>query len=272
MVVKIWGDADAKIRERMGATTENVAKGAAAATGMDMERMKNDPAYAREMQAKMKAMSPAELMAMGAAMQRSMVAGAGAGGRVAVFDPPAVKAAAEAGRPLMLPDAEAARAAANKQRWDAVARKVAAIDEKYAGLRGKYPPKVYCDGEGGGGDACKAASASYLAAVPQLMQLQTARDAEVLAVEVPALEEERRALAEEVRTADQHLQAAQYGAASQEIGNPTPIGFLDISAVRHITELAAKFEDIVKRAAFATHCGDKYFTQFGSFISCYGGQ
>lgn len=169
----------------------------------------------------------------------------------------------------MLPDGQVAWEKATKRRWDSVARKVAAIDEKYAALKGRYPPKVYCDGEGGGGETCKAAWARYVAAVPQLLQIQVARDAEVLAVESLALEEERAAVAEEVRTADRHLQAAQYGALSQELGNPMPIGFLDGTAVRHITELAEKFEDIVKRAAFVTHCGTDYFTQFGA-LTCYG--
>jgi hypothetical protein len=85
------------------------------------------------------------------------------------------------------------------------------------------------------------------------------------------LEEQRAAVAAEVRTADRHLQAAQYGALSQEPGNPLPIGFLDANAVSHITELAEKFDDVVKRAAFVTHCGAKYFTQFGA-LHCYGGE
>lgn len=269
-VMKIVGDADAKIRERMGATTENIVRGGTAA-GLDMARMQNDPAYAKEMQAKMKAMSPAELMAMAAAMHQGMAAGVGPSGRVAVYDPPAVQEAAAAGRPLMLPDGEAAWKTATKRRWDAVARKVAAIEDKYAVLRAKYPPKVMCDGEGGGGDACKAAWAAYVAAVPQLMQLQLAHDAEVLAVEAPALEEQRAAVAEEVRVADRHLQAAQYGALSQELGNPPPIGTLDNVAVRHIADLVERFEDIVRRAAFVTHCGTTYFTKFGS-SQCSGGQ
>jgi hypothetical protein len=250
-VTKIWGDADAKIRERMGAAPENVAKGVAA-TGIDMERMKKDPAYAKEMQAKMKAMSPQELMAMSMAMQKGM----GMKATVAVYDPPVVQEAAAAGRRNN--DEFAAWTTATKRRWDAVARKVTAIEEKYAVLRGKLPPRPACgDGEGGGGPECHAAQARYDAAIPQIMKLLVARDAEVLAVETPALEEQRAAVAEEVRAADQHLQAAKYGALSQELGNPMQIGGLDAAAVRRITELADKFESIVQRATFTTRCGNK---------------
>jgi hypothetical protein len=58
-------------------------------------------------------MSPAELMAMTGGMQQGMAAGVSASGRVAVYGPSAVKADAEAGRPLMLPNGEAAWTAVN---------------------------------------------------------------------------------------------------------------------------------------------------------------
>jgi hypothetical protein len=264
-VEKIVGDAEAKIRERVGATPENMAKGVAA-TGIDVERMQKDPAYAKEMQAKMKAMSPAELMAMAGAMQKGMTAGVGPSGRVAVYDPPAVQEAAAAGRRLT--DEAATWTTATKRRWAAVARKVATIEEKYAVLRGKLPPRPACgDGEGGGGPECKAASDRYDAAFPQLVKLLVARDAEILAVETPALEEQRAAVAEEARTADQHLQAAQYGALSQEMANPTTIGSLDSAALSRITELANKFEDIVTRATFTVRCGNNAKTS-GEYYTC----
>jgi hypothetical protein len=97
-----------------------------------------------------------------------------------------------------------------------------------------------------------------------LMPLLHSRDAEILKVETAALEEERAALAEEVRTAEPHLLAAKYGAASEELGNPIKIGALDHAG--EIEVLATKFEEVVKRAALVTHCGPKY----SSPSSCFG--
>jgi hypothetical protein len=87
-------------------------------------------------------------------------------------------------------------------------------------------------------------------------------------VEAAALEEERMALAAQVRSADQHLLAAQYGAVAQELGNPTHIAMLDRLVVNDIEVLANKLEDIAKRAAFVTHSGQKVLS---SPSSCYGG-
>lgn len=148
----IVGAADAKIRARMGGAstpeqaTQRMSKGVAAA-GIDVARMQSDKAYAQEMQAKMKAMSPQELIAMSAAVQQGM----GMRGSVAVYDPPGVKAAAEAGQALLQPEQRAARAAAYDRRWAEVARKVATINARHTADASKYPKRVMCDGEGGGG-------------------------------------------------------------------------------------------------------------------------
>lgn len=262
-VANIAGTADAKIRARMGGnvTAEQTMQGvnrAGAVAGIDMARMQTDKAYAQEMQAKMKAMSPQELMAMSAAMQQGM----SLRGSVAVVDPPAVKAAADAGAVFMDPAQLAARSATYQRRWSEVDKKVAAIKDKYAA---KFPRmQLSCDGEGGGRAECVAERARYEGA---MMPLLLARDADVLRVEAAALEEERTALADEVRKAEPHLQAAQYGAASQELGNPHKIAALDRAS--DIKALAAKFEDVVKRAALVTHCGQKFLA---SASACYGGQ
>jgi hypothetical protein len=262
-VEKIFGAADAKIRARMGRpttpeqATQGLMKGAAAA-GIDMDRMQNDKAYANEVQARMKAMSPQELMAMSMAMNQGM----GMRGSVAVYDPPAVKAAAEAGQALVNPEQQSARTAIYQRRWAEVDKKVAAVNDKFAA---RYPKMLLsCDGEGGGRAECVAERARFVAA---MMPLLVARDAEVLKVEAAALEEERAALAVQVRTADQHLQAAQYGAASQELGNPTHIIMLDQTIANDIRVFALKFEDVVKRAALVTHCGAKFLAS----APCYAG-
>jgi hypothetical protein len=263
-VEKIYGAADAKVRARMGGnpSPEQAMQGinrAGAVAGIDMARMQTDKAYAAEMQAKMKAMSPQELMAMSMAMQQGM----GTRGSVAVYDPPAVKAAAEAGQALVNPEQQAVRTATYQRRWAEVDKKVVAVKEKFAAKAPRF--QLSCDGEGGGRAECQAERARYVAAMKPLL---LARDAEVLRIEAAALEEERSALAAQVRSADQHLQAAQYGALSQELGNPAYVAMLDQFIVNEIQVLAMKFEDVVKRAAWLTQCGQKAL----SSTACYGGQ
>lgn len=131
-VEKIFATADAKIRTRMGGgSPEQGAQGviqAAAVAGIDMTRMQTDKVYASDVQARMKAMSPQQLLAMSAAMTQGM----GMRATVAVYDPPAVKAAAEAGQALMDSEQQAARSAAYQRRWTEVDKKVAAVNEKFA--------------------------------------------------------------------------------------------------------------------------------------------
>jgi hypothetical protein len=89
------------------------------------------------------------------------------------------------------------------------------------------------------------------------MPLLRAHDAEVLALQTAVFEEERAAVAADVRKADGLLVAADYGATSQELGNPLPIGMLDAAAASQILALAATFEEIVKTGALVAHCGQK---------------
>ncbi len=240
--------ADAKIQARLGGpASPDQALRAASAVGIDAARMQSDPAYAAEVQARMKAMSPNEMMAMAAALQQGM----GMRATVAVVDPPAVKAAADAGQDLMLPEQLTARLAAHQARWTEADRKVAAIQAKYAA---KFPRRqLVCDGEGGGRPECVAEEARVKAA---LMPLLRARDAELLQVEAAALEEERKALAAQVRSGEAQLVAAQYGATAQEPGNPVRIASLDSTLVGEITQLAERYESVVRRAALAARCSE----------------
>lgn len=245
--------ADAKIHERMtgGKSPEQAAAGAANAAGIDVQRMQTDPAYAKEMEAKMRAMSPAELMALSSAMAQSM----GMHATVAVYDPPEVKAAAEAGQAMMDPTATTARLEAYTTRWLEVEKATTAVNDAYAA---RYPKmSIGCDGEGGGSPECIAARARYEA---EMMPLLLARDAEVLKLEAVALEQERTALAERVAAADAHLTAAQYGANSQELGNPMQILFLDQMMVEDMRTLTTRLAEVTKRAAYITHCGKTYLT------------
>ncbi len=253
VVSQIAHAADGKIQERMtgGKSPEQAAQSAASAAGIDIQRMQTDPAYAKEMEAKMRAMTPAEMMALSAAMSQAM----GMHGTVAVYDPPEVSTAAAAGKALMDPAATMARMEANLARWSEVDRKVTEISQSY---EGRYPKiSIGCDGEGGGRPECVAERERYKA---EMLPLLLARDFEVLQVEAAALEAERAALVERVRAADPQLRAARYGAASEELGNPMSILFLDQVVAGELQSFATKLAEVAKRAAFVTHCGQAYLT------------
>ncbi|MCC7141165.1 MAG: hypothetical protein IT349_03595 [Candidatus Eisenbacteria bacterium] len=258
-VSRLANAADAKIQERMsgGKSPERAANAAAGAAGIDIQRMQNDPAYAKEMEAKMRAMSPAEMMALSAAMSAAM----GMKGTVAIYDPPEVSAAAEAGKALMDPGATMERMEAHLARWAEVDRKVTEINQTY---EGRYPKlSLSCDGEGGGRPECVAERERYKA---EMLPLLLARDTEVLKLEAATLAKERAALVERVRAADPKLRAAKYGAASAELGNPMSILFLDQVVAEEIRTFATKLDEVTKRAAFVTHCGQTYLTNPGD---CY---
>lgn len=251
--------ADTRIQARLGGpTSPDQVQRAAAGVGIDVARMQTDKAYAAEVQARMRSMSPNELMALSAAMSQGM--GLRTSGPP-VYDPPAVKAAADIGQALMQPDTLMARLSAQQNRWAEVEKKVAAIEAKYAA---RFPRRqLVCDGEGGGRPECLAEEAKITAAT---MPLLRARDAEVLQVEAAALEEERKALAEAVRTAEAQLVAAQYGATAQEPGNPMRIATLDSHVVGEIGRVADRLEAVAKRAARVAHCGEKVLS---SPAGCY---
>ncbi len=251
--------ADTRIQARLGGpTSPDQVQRAAAGVGIDVTRMQTDKAYAAEVQARMRSMPPNELMALSAAMSQGM--GLRTSGPP-VYDPPAVKAAADFGQALMQPENLAARQAARQRRWGEVEKKVAAIEAKYTA---RFPRRqLVCDGEGGGRPECRAEQAKIVAL---MMPLLRARDAEVLQVEAAALEEERQALAEVVRSADAQLVAAQYGATAQEPGNPLRIANLDGHVVGEIGALADRLEAAARRAALVTHCGEKVLS---SPAGCY---
>lgn len=247
-VAKIAEAASSKAAAAAGVPTgEQVAQGAAkggAVAGIDVARMQKDPAYAKEMQAKMKAMSPQELMAMTAAMTQAMGLG---GGRVAVSDTPAVQAVADAGQAYA--NQASARSAAHQQRWAEVEKQVEAATAK--ALVGAVSRPPGCDGEGGGRKECVDGNNRY---VSVMLPKKLARDTEILRLMTAALEAERAAMLEEVRTADRQLQAVQYGAASQTMDNPLKIVGYDQGVQYEIGVLADKLDEIVKRTSRVTSC------------------
>jgi hypothetical protein len=233
-----------------GYQVESLGKGMAD-VGIDMQRMSTDPAYAAQVQERMKKMSPAELMAMSQKMNKPMQQDKRITNqaKAMVDDPPAVREAAEVGYAYSSKQVERMQAFGN--RWK---QTDAAVDKIYArGLPdvGQKKPTMEYDNIGCD-KACEAAWNGYAAKVLPLM---IARDTEILQVRRAALLREKAAIANDIKTADKHLLATQFGGLSQSQANQSRIHGLDGAALSDILLILERLESSVRDAAIVTNCG-----------------
>lgn len=221
-----------------------------ASVGIDMARMQRDPAYAKEVQDRMRQMSPQELMAMSQKMNAPLNADPRFTNQAQamVDDTPVVRAAAEAGRAYT--EGQPVRLQAHQKLWREA-------DEAAARLRRKplqvAVAKPRMEWENIGCDAgCRAAWDAYATA---MLPLMIARDTEALRVHRATLQRHRAAVAEGLKTADRHLVASQYGAASRSQAHRGWIAGYDGAALGEISFLIERITDSVKAAAVVAHCG-----------------
>lgn len=221
-----------------------------ASVGIDMARMQRDPAYAKEVQDRMRQMSPQELMAMSQKMNAPLNADPRFTNQAQamVDDTPVVRAAAEAGRAYT--EGQPARLQAHQKLWREA-------DEAAARLRRKplqvAVAKPRMEWENIGCDAgCRAAWDAYATA---MLPLMIARDTEALRVHRATLQRHRAAVADGLKTADRHLLASQYGAASRSQAHRGWIAGYDGAALGEISFLIERITDSVKAAAVVAHCG-----------------
>lgn len=229
--------------------TENLQKGLAD-VGIDMARMQRDPAYAKEVQDRMRQMSPQELMAMSQKMNASLNADPRVRNQAQamVEDTPVVRAAAEAGRAYT--DGQLARLQSHQKWWREADEAAAKLRQKPLQV-GVAKPRM--EWENIGCDAgCRAAWDAYASAALPLM---IARDTEALRVHRATLQRHRASVAEGLKTADRHLVAAQYGATSRSQAHRAWIAGYDAAALGEISFLVDRITDSVKSAAVVTHCG-----------------
>ena len=221
-----------------------------ASVGIDMARMQRDPAYAKEVQDRMRQMSPQELMAMSQKMNAPLNADPRFTNQAQamVDDTPVVRAAAEAGRAYT--EGQPARLQAHQKLWREA-------DEAATKLRRKplqvAVAKPRMEWENIGCDAgCRAAWDAYATA---MLPLMIARDTEALRVHRATLQRHRAAVADGLKTADRHLLASQYGAASRSQAHRGWIAGYDGAALGEISFLIERITDSVKAAAVVAHCG-----------------
>ena len=210
--------------------------------GIDMTRM-NDPAYVKQVQDRMKQMSPQEMMAMSMKMAQPSMARP-------VQETPQVVAAAAASSAYQQKMQE--RLQTHMKTWsdvDAAVNKITAQGYPAAILAQKLRVESDCIGDDG---SCVAQWTAY---ANKLLPLMIARDNEILQIRRAAYLRARDAMSGTVQESNTHLVATQYGATAQGDQNKMSILGYDQLVVSELEQVVDKMEEAVHRAAIATNCG-----------------
>jgi hypothetical protein len=229
--------------------TQNVLKGMQD-VGIDIQRMQTDPAYAQQMQDRLRRMTPAEQMAMAQRMSQPLNHDVRFVNQAAAMeqDKPAARAAAEAGQ---------AYAQQQPQRFERHAALWAETENAVQRVRARKLtvdlPKPALEWDNPGCDQpCRARWEAYAA---KMLPLMIARESEILALRRAAVQRQRAAVAPDIATAEHHLQATEFGLASTSQVNQGYIVGYDGAAVAEIQALVDRTVEAVQRAAVLPHCG-----------------
>lgn len=236
-------------RVQAAVQVEDLGKGMAD-MGIDMARMQRDPAYAQQVQARLRKLSPQEMVALSQRLSRPMNQDPRFqnAATAMVEDAPAVRAAAEAGEAYS--HAQPARLTAHLAIWREAEAAADAIRRKPLNIPAAKPAM---DWENIGCEApCRAMWEHYAS---QALPLMIERDSQVLRVHRAAALRQRAAVAEGIQRADAHLLAAHYGAASGSQVNQQKIASYDGVAIGELKGLIERIADSVKSAAVVANCG-----------------
>lgn len=211
--------------------------------GIDMRRMQTDPAYAQQMQARLQAMTPQQLMELSMKMAQPMNDDAGLvnQAKAAADDPDVVQSAIEVAQRGAIEQSE--RMSARAALWQTNEAAIAKITA--APLNPGRPKPTQQIGEGCGAP-CIAAWQAYESA---LATAQIARDGEVLALRRSAFTQAREDVAPFVREADTHLKATNYGDLSSSQHNKSLLQTLDGAALGEVEDLVTRLEEMAKTAS-----------------------
>lgn len=229
--------------------TNNLLRGLQDA-GIDVQRMQSDPAYAQQVQDRMRRMTPAEQMAMAQRMSQPVNNDVRVVNQAAAMekDKPAARAAAEAG--MVYAQQQPQRFERHSALWaetqNAVqrvrARKLT-VDLPKPGMEWDNP---------GCNKGCQAQWDAYAA---KMLPLMIARESEILALRRAAVQRQRAAVAPDIATAERHLQATEFGLGSTSQVNQGYIVGYDSAAVAEIQGLLDRTVEAVQSAAVLPHCG-----------------
>lgn len=218
--------------------------------GIDLQRMQTDPAYAQQVQDRMRRMTPAEQMAMAQRMSQPLNNDPRFVNQAAAMekDKPAARAAAEAGL---------AYTQQQPQRFERHAALWAETENAVQRVRARKltvdMPKPAMEWDNPGCD--KRCQAQWDAYAAKMLPWMIARESEVLALRRAAVQRQRAAVAPDITTAERHLQATEFSLASTSQVNQGYIVGYDGAAIAEIQGLLDRTIEAVQRAAVLPHCG-----------------
>ncbi len=218
---------------------------------IDVERMKRDPVYAKEIQQKVQKMSPQEQMAFSKKLMEPQNQAAQQDVQAMTQETPAVQAAVDA--VTNWPQQQMARASANA----AIAREMDQLAQR--AVQKPFPiqrpsmdyDSIACD------DYCQGQWKVY---GEKLWPLVLARETDILLGRRAALQRDRENLLGVIQEGNQHLMATQYGAAARSESNRVSIVGYHQGLLGEVDRLIDQTETAAKRAAFVVNGGvEKFF-------------
>jgi hypothetical protein len=215
------------------------------AGGIDFARAQRDPEYAKQIQAKIAAMSQAEQMALAMQMQQATQQ-AGIQNVVAMSkDPPAVQAAAERYSDFQTKQMSGSGITAQTEAILAIQGKVS---DRAAEIAEKASKLLKCS-DGEGGCATKADEEADKATLRAARAQIVAEYDRALAEIAPHVEAARKARLADVAAVQKDMAATQYGAAAQSSANKQLLAAYHGAALNDVEQLFTLTEVVAKWAA-----------------------
>jgi hypothetical protein len=226
------------------AATANQSGGLANAGGIDFQRAQRDPAYAKEIQAKIATMSQAEQMAL--AMEMSKATQQHAVKEVVAMsrDPEAVKVAADHYADYQMKQATGGITA----QYAAVGDIQQKVSARAMTIAEKATKALKCS-DGEGGCASKADEAADKATLKAAFNQIIAEYDKALVSIGAQVEAARKARLADIAMVQKDLAATQYGAAAQSSANRQILAAYHNTALIEVEQLFTLSEDASKWAA-----------------------
>jgi hypothetical protein len=231
---------------RDGANAQALAVRGMENVGIDVARMQKDPAYAKEMQDKIKKMSPAEQMAFVQKMTQPQRQASLENVKAMASETPAVDAAVDAAKGWNeTMQARVKVQIAERSETDKAVQRVA-----YKPL-GIAKPKMEFDSPG----CDKSCDAHWRAYGEKLWPVVLDREADILQIRRTALQRDRSGLARLMQDGDRLLAPTQYGAGAKSQVNRSWVTGYHQSLLGEIDQLIEQTQTAAKRAADVANAG-----------------
>ncbi len=240
---------DGRRQAQAGAQMQALGQGMAG-IGIDFERMQRDPAYATQVQERLRALPPAQMVALAQQMNQPLAQDPRHAAEAVdtAHEPAAVRAAGDAGHAYTL--AQPARLQARMAAWSDADQQAVRIARTPIAPRTPRPAIAWdspaCD---------KPCHARWEAYADEALPLMLARETEALQVRRTALRRLRVELAPAVETGDRQLAAAGYGAAARSQTYQMRIAGYDAALADGIQWLADRSMDAARHAQALVRCG-----------------